>query len=262
MDFLFSQVIITRNLKPYSSLRVLGRNRDEHGFVFSDEASCAALSDILEIICPSCMLPLPSMKSLQEHARKAHDRLFCEICVRELKLFPFEHKLYTRQLLAEHRRDGDRDDKSYKGHPLCKFCGERFLDKDVLFFHLKEKHFWCHLCEADGKQEYYETFPSLRRHYRKSHFLCEEGQCGHEKYTSVFRTRLDFQAHRAKVHSRGLSKAEVKQLRQVDMGFSYARETPALSYQQSRGRIANQANYHQRWVKHVLCCKSLYAEGV
>ena len=202
--------------------------------MFSDESSLAALSEILAIICPFCKERLPSMRSLQDHVRKAHDRQYCDLCVKELKLFPFEHKIYTRQLLMEHRRDGDRDDKSHKGHPLCKFCDERYLDKDALFFHLKEKHFWCHFCEADGKQEYYESYPFLRKHYRKSHFLCEEGQCRYEKYTTVFRSSLDFQAHKAKVHVRGLSKAEVKQLRQVDVGFSYARETPAPYQQSSR----------------------------
>ena len=39
-----------------------------------------------------------------------------------------------------------------------------------------------------------------------------------------FVPKLDLQAHRASTHSKGLSKAEVKQLRHLDVGFSYGRE--------------------------------------
>lgn len=253
---LCSQVIITSELKPYSTPRISGTFQDgRHGFIFSDKSCHAAFVDILATNCPCCKEKFPSMKLLQDHVRKAHERQFCKICVKELRLFPFELKVYTRHLLVEHRRDGDRDDKSHKGHPLCKFCDDRYLDKDALFFHLKEKHFWCHFCEEDGKQEYYDNYLLLRNHYRRSHFLCEEGQCQHEKYTSVFRTSIDFQAHKAKVHIRGLTKAQVKQLRQVEVEFSYVRDSPALSFQQSRGGTASLAHrHHQRWVKPIGNC--------
>ena len=117
----------------------------------------------------------------------------CEICVDHLKLFPHEYKLYTREQLARHRREGDPGDPAYKGHPLCQFCEERFLDTETLFFHLKNKHFWCHICEVDGSQDYYASYAELRTHFRQSHYLCSEGPCRYEKFTTVFRTKLDFQ---------------------------------------------------------------------
>lgn len=71
------------------------------------------------------------------------------------KIFPSERKAYTRQELAQHRRQGDKDDTSYKGHPLCRFCDERYMDNDELFKHLRKDHYYCHFCESDGSQDYY-----------------------------------------------------------------------------------------------------------
>ena len=149
--------------------------------------------------------------------------------------------MYTRQQLAKHRRDGDPGDNSHKGHPLCHFCDERFLDKDILFFHLKDNHFWCHICEADGKQDYYANYSELHKHFKEAHYMCEEGQCRYEKLSTVFRTKLDFQAHKAKVHTTGLTKAETKQLRQVEVQFQFSREQngdgmPPVSRRQATGR--------------------------
>ena len=108
-----------------------------------------------------------------------------------------ERKWYTRQELARHRREGDPDDKSHKGHPQawsqffvvslskkkkfedlfsiielhdwnlwkCKFCDERFLDDHELYRHLRKVHFSCHICEAeDGKREFVKDLKELVRY--------------------------------------------------------------------------------------------------
>lgn len=155
---------------------------------------------------------------------KVHGLHYCDICTENLKLLPTEFKTYTRRDLTLHRREGDKDDTSHKGHPLCQFCNDRYLDNDQLHAHLRKNHFWCHFCESDGKQDYFCDYSLLRKHFKSEHFLCEEGPCQDEKFTSVFRSKLDLQAHRATAHTRGLSKAAVKQLKQVDVGFSYSRE--------------------------------------
>ena len=64
--------------------------------------------------------------------------------------------MYNRSDLATHRRLGDPDDQSHRGHPLCEFCNVRFFDKDELYRHLRRDHYFCHFCDADGIQEYYE----------------------------------------------------------------------------------------------------------
>ena len=170
-------------------------------------------------LCPH-LPPQRSFKKLKEHI-KSHGFFFCDICVDGLKLFPSEFKMYTRYELTIHRRQGDSGDKSYKGHPYCQFCDERFLDNDMLHMHLRKSHFWCHFCESEGKQDYYMDCHSLKRHFREDHFLCEEGSCKYEVLTSAFGNEIDLKAHRASVHSKGMSRAEAKMMRAVPVDFSF-----------------------------------------
>lgn len=169
-------------------------------------------------LCPH-LPPQRSFKKLKEHI-KIHGLFFCDICVDGLKLFPSEFKTYTRSQLIVHRRQGDAEDKSYKGHPYCQFCDERFLDNDTLHMHLRKSHFWCHFCESEGRQDYYADCHSLKRHFRDDHFLCEEGSCRNEIFTSAFANDIDLKAHRASVHSKGMSKAETKMMRTLPVEFS------------------------------------------
>ena len=145
--------------------------------------------------CTKCRKKLlfTSWTGLKEHMRNEHNLMYCNICLKNLKLFPCEQKTYSRQELSRHEREGDLDDKSHKGHPLCEFCTVRFLDNDALFEHLKKNHFSCHFCDADGKQDYYPDYSSLKVHFRKAHYLCEQGECYYEKFTSAFRTKIDLQ---------------------------------------------------------------------
>lgn len=71
------------------------------------------------------------------------------------QVFCHERKWYNRKELAQHRAHGDPDDTSHRGHPLCKFCDDRYLDNDELLKHLRRDHYFCHFCDADGSQEYY-----------------------------------------------------------------------------------------------------------
>lgn len=148
--------------------------------------------------------------------------MFCDICLRNLKIFTHERRCYTKEELVRHRREGDLDDQSHRGHPLCQFCDERYLDDDELLEHLRKNHFWCHICEKDGNQDYYVNYNDLRRHFKKAHFLCEQAECLHEKFTCVFRLKVDFQAHVTQKHSARLSKAEARQMRQLDFNITFS----------------------------------------
>lgn len=78
------------------------------------------------------------------------------ICIRlHIQIFSFERRAYTREQLAMHRRKGDPDNKSHRGHPLCKYCDERYLDMDELFRHMRKEHYFCHFCDADGANQFY-----------------------------------------------------------------------------------------------------------
>lgn len=97
----------------------------------------------------------PKFELLREHVRKKHELFYCDICTEHLKVFSSERRCYNRQELALHRRKGDPDKVGHRGHPLCEYCDTRFLDKDELFRHLRKDHFFCHYCDADGRNYFY-----------------------------------------------------------------------------------------------------------
>lgn len=73
-----------------------------------------------------------------------------------LQLFPWERQVYNKTEIGIHRRIGDKDASSHRGHPLCEYCDTRFFDKDALYKHLRTEHFFCHICDADGSNDFYE----------------------------------------------------------------------------------------------------------
>lgn len=96
------------------------------------------------------------------------------------------------------------------------------MDNDELYRHLRRDHLYCHFCDADGLHQYYSSYEYLRDHFRQEHFLCEEGMCVDEKFTSVFRTDIDLKAHKTSVHGKQLSKAAAKQARTLELEFTLA----------------------------------------
>ena len=70
------------------------------------------------------------------------------------------------------------------------------MDSDELFRHLRRDHFFCHFCDADGKQVYYDNYDKgLREHFKQEHYLCEEGDCVNEQFTSAFRDEIDLKGN-------------------------------------------------------------------
>jgi hypothetical protein len=154
--------------------------------------------------------------------RREHNLVYCDLCVDNLKIFCFERRCYTKQELGYHRRKGDPDNTSHRGHPLCEFCDKRFMDSDELFRHLRRTHLFCHYCDADGKHQYYNSMDDLRKHFHDEHYLCEEGECSSMPLTAVFRTDIDLKAHIATEHGRYLSKSANKQARTLELEFTLA----------------------------------------
>lgn len=37
----------------------------------------------------------------------------------------------------------------------------------------------------------FSDYIALREHFKKEHFLCEDGECAQEQFTGVFRTDID-----------------------------------------------------------------------
>ncbi|XP_050581498.1 E3 ubiquitin-protein ligase ZNF598 [Bombus affinis] len=218
------KVVFTKEIKPFSQLHKGNLLDTRYNIYFDTPDIQSKFYDLLANVCYICKeRPVFStFNSLKDHMRHQHELHYCDLCVENLKIFSHERRCYTRSDLAQHRRKGDIDDKSHKGHPLCEFCDQRYMDNDELFRHLRRDHLYCHFCDADGLHQYYSSYDYLRDHFRQEHFLCEEGMCAEEKFTSVFRTDIDLKAHKASVHSKQLSKAAAKQARMLELEFTLA----------------------------------------
>ncbi|XP_007247901.3 E3 ubiquitin-protein ligase ZNF598 [Astyanax mexicanus] len=217
------KVIFVRKLKPFAALpHHEYQSEKKYDIYFSDGKIFAQFRRILLFECPHCpeSKVFSKFEELEQHMRKQHELFCCKLCAKHLKIFAYERKWYNRKDLARHRTQGDPDDTSHRGHPLCKFCDDRYLDNDELLKHLRRDHFFCHFCDADGAQEYYSDYQYLSEHFRESHYLCEEGRCSTEQFTHAFRTEIDYKAHKAAAHSK--SRAEARQNRQIDIQFNYA----------------------------------------
>ncbi|KAM3964417.1 LOW QUALITY PROTEIN: E3 ubiquitin-protein ligase ZNF598 [Aphomia sociella] len=222
------KVVFTATIEPYKELHYrtfterLFERQFKIGFCSQDIKN--AYDMLLENRCKHCdkLPPFRTFSMLSDHMRKVHERYFCDLCVKHLRIFTSERKCYTRQELAHHRRKGDLDDTSHRGHPLCEFCEERFMDADELYRHLRKEHLYCHLCDADGRNLYYASHPALAHHFRTDHYLCEEGDCAGEHLTAVFRSEIDLKAHRATVHGRGLARGAARQARTLELQFNIA----------------------------------------
>ncbi|XP_035700499.1 E3 ubiquitin-protein ligase ZNF598 isoform X4 [Folsomia candida] len=219
-------VIFTKGLKPFKELKDRLRMfilLPQWGLYLEGEDVNRDFEQLLEHRCPYCHEEadtFPTFKDLKRHVQRDHEMYSCDLCSDNIKLFSRERCFYTRQELATHKRKGDRNDKSHRGHPLCEFCDRRYFDHDELYKHLRKDHYFCHFCDADGFNHYYNTYDDLRLHFRKEHFLCEEENCKEEKFTSVFRTEIDMKAHLTAVHSRLLGKHGTKQARMIDLEFN------------------------------------------
>ncbi|XP_069876083.1 E3 ubiquitin-protein ligase ZNF598-like isoform X2 [Dipodomys merriami] len=217
------QVVFGKKLPAFATIPIHQlQHEKKYDIYFADGKVFALYRQLLQHECPRCpqLLPFGLFGDLEQHMRKQHELFCCKLCLKHLKIFTYERKWYSRKDLARHRMQGDPDDTSHRGHPLCKFCDERYLDNDELLKHLRRDHYFCHFCDADGAQDYYSDYTYLREHFREKHFLCEEGRCSTEQFTHAFRTEIDLKAHKTACHSR--SRAEARQNRQIDLQFSFA----------------------------------------
>nr|XP_056722509.1 E3 ubiquitin-protein ligase ZNF598 [Euleptes europaea] len=218
-----AQVVFGRKLTSFSTIALHQlQHEKKYDIYFTDGKVYALYRKLLQHECPLCpeARPFATVVELEQHMRKQHELFCCKLCVKHLKIFTYERKWYSRKDLARHRIHGDPDDTSHRGHPLCKFCDERYLDNDELLKHLRRDHYFCHFCDSDGAQEYYSDYEYLREHFREKHFLCEEGRCSTEQFTHAFRTEIDYKAHKTACHSK--NRAEARQNRQIDLQFNYA----------------------------------------
>ena len=103
------------------------------------------IEELFELKCPvgDCPFipPRNNIYPLEKHLKTEHELNYCHVCMFGLKLFVFEMRLYSKDELNRHKEgkgDSQLDPPGHQGHPLCKFCRERFLDDSVLYEHLHQ----------------------------------------------------------------------------------------------------------------------------
>ncbi|KAH1025482.1 E3 ubiquitin-protein ligase ZNF598 [Dendroctonus ponderosae] len=242
------KVIFTRNVEPFSVMLSKFERSNlqdrKFGIIFCTSNIQKEYTKLLNHRCFICEArepnwPFKTFQLLKEHMRKEHELFFCDICSEHLKIFSFERKCYNRQELAYHRRKGDKNNTSHRGHPLCEFCDSRFMDNDELFRHLRRNHFFCDFCDVDGKHQYYNSMEDLKRHFKDEHYLCEEGDCKTMPLTAVFRSDIDLKAHITVEHGRYMSKSASRQARTLELEFTMA---PRPRSDNMRSRRLNENN--------------------
>ncbi|KAF2166414.1 hypothetical protein M409DRAFT_54765 [Zasmidium cellare ATCC 36951] len=186
---------------------------------------------LLRYNCPdeSCDIACMGWPDLHRHVRSVHQKVMCDLCTRNKKVFTHEHELFTHQELRRHEKFGDDnpgavDQSGFKGHPECGFCRQRFYGDDELFAHCRERHERCHLCDrrtGGVNPQYFMNYEALEQHFGKDHFPCLDSECLEKKFV-VFDSEMDLKAHQLENHPNGLSKDARRDARRVDLSsFDY-----------------------------------------
>ncbi|KRX85087.1 Zinc finger protein [Trichinella sp. T6] len=182
---------------------VTGIRYEEKGIFFTNQELKQFADNLLSHVCQICenRMVFPTFRHLEVHMRHQHERFSCDICTVNLTLFSEERQFFTRVALARHRRIGDDKKLGERGHPLCKFCDERYFDADMLFRHCRTVHHFCHFCSSNKMNDFFPTLDALKDHFRSSHFFCEIDNCANEPYGVVFENKVDYQCHLNSNHS-------------------------------------------------------------
>ena len=177
--------------------------------------------------------------------RKEHELFICDLCLANLKVFSHERKYYTRKDLVRHRKSGDPDEKSHRGHPICTFCDQRHVDDDELNLHLRREHFYCHFCDPSGLSHFYADYSALKDHFLSDHYLCRECDTQEEKFTNAFRSEIDLQAHIAQFHSQNMTKSELKKAKTLSLDLFIRQRSGHLDNgQQTKKQIRKEQRRH------------------
>lgn len=182
-----TSVVITTDVKRNYNNVVQNKNTifDQKLNVYFDSKKLAdGYHNRLGLRCPLCVSefekdatkPNPLFKKNKElinHVLTAHKRIFCEMCLNHLKVFPFEMLCYTREVLQHssnqvqeydrHLRNGVNDpnmDYRIDPHPVllassshqqaCRFCRARIFNEKLLIDHMETAHQHCIFCPPEA----------------------------------------------------------------------------------------------------------------
>jgi len=241
-------VIYTKNDKKpfeeYNLSEFVYRNKDKGSYYDSEDIK-KTVENMEKYRCPDkdCAFVGDDWMSLKKHAKDVHSKFLCNICINKKKVFPFEQKLYTQNELNMHNEKGDPDDKSFKGHPQCGFCVQRFYDDDDLYDHCKKNHEECQCCKQLGKpNQYFVNYRTLAEHFDREHFVCPHPECLEKKFI-VFASEFELKAHEIEEHLNTPGKGKGR-YQPIDLGFQYTDSHASSSSYRSRNDRGDRNDRH------------------
>lgn len=160
---------------------------------------------------PPCKHVDKSIDALAGHVKSTHGMHICLLCASHQSVFPQELPRFTDEELQRHNEGtakqtsstGKPDPTAVEyGHPLCLLCDTRFYDEQLLYQHLRQEHYHCHLClqRQRGDREYYNMYEDLDAHFRAYHIMCDDPACADEKFVA-FNSQLELIAHKIEHHN-------------------------------------------------------------
>ncbi|KAI5819519.1 hypothetical protein BZA77DRAFT_157545 [Pyronema omphalodes] len=208
--------------------------KEQFGIKFELQEIEEDTNALLRFNCPdkSCERSCLGWPDLYRHVKVEHNRVMCELCTTNKKVFTTEHELFTPNELRRHERHGDdkpgsESQSGFKGHPDCGFCKQRFYSMDELFAHCREKHERCFICDRNSTSsnvQYYVDYQSVEEHFKRDHFVCPDDECLEKKFV-VFENEIDLKAHQLSVHPNGLTKNARRDARRIDMSHFQVAES-------------------------------------
>lgn len=187
------------------------------GISFESREQMDSTLILLRYNCPDerCEVASAGWSDMKMHAKRDHNRLLCDLCIRHKKIFAHEHTLHTPQTLAAHMK---------QDHRFCEYCTTHFYSDEEIFDHMRKKHEQCHICKASGNEEerwnYYRDYNMLEDHFKKRHYLCPAKTCLDKKFM-VFESETDFKAHQVAEHGAEMSSRELKEAMKIEANFRY-----------------------------------------
>ena len=200
------------------------------GMFYAPVVKHAGIQDTISTSIKYTGLTRQSLKELSQHLLEHQDisnkgYKYCNICIKDSKRFIYELNLYPANLLDTHIKKGDKlflestvsDEKkqvtvnikelknvlrplmNFEGHPICKFCNERYVDSMDLKHHMKQKHEECSLCKISGKSSWFKSINQLKDHYKDDHIVCD--YCTTSEGLIGFADEIDYMDHLAAAHN-------------------------------------------------------------
>jgi hypothetical protein len=189
---------------------------------FEDSKFEREIQKLWELKCPKCSSVHNTMNGLSAHIKASHNLSYCQICLEHQKVFFCEKVLYTPEELNAHNKNGDNIRK-IKPHPSCDFCHKVFFSEDDLYYHCRDNHFTCFICDRQNmKHHYFKDYQHLEKHFKSKHFFCTDSHCVASRFVA-FSSSFELQAHNVSVHFQTMTREQQQAARTVEVNFTIRR---------------------------------------